>query len=223
MGGGSPWGSLRRDDLSPSPPGVPSMQPCSLSLPPVSTSPKQRDGCVSQGRVLEAGIEGEQGDTPSAGRLLGKGVSSRGMTPRVISVAQVPDSTGQLQAGSGLPAATLAGPKGRRQASQKTRRRSDQTSAALAMAQRECRGAPGGCARSRAGAPQWRLSTAVRLCVETQRSTIPACSHLRPHSPPRSPRVPPLKGSQTPALLHQVRMLSSRIVLLWDPEPSFQP
>lgn len=165
----------------------------------------------------------EQGDTPSAGRLLGKGVSSRGMTPRVISVAQIPDSTGQLQAGSGLPAATLAGPKGRRQASQKTRRRSDQTSAALAMAQRECRGAPGGCARSRAGAPQWRLSTAVRLCVETQRSTIPACSHLRPHSPPRSPRVPPLKGSHTPALLHQVRMLSSHIVLLSDPEPSFQP
>lgn len=199
-----------------------------LPVPPPSEYQSQASGWMcfpgqSAGGRHRGREQGDTPDTPSAGRLLGKGVSSRGTTPRVISVAQVSDSTGQLQAGSGLPAATLAGPKGRRQASQKTRRRSDQTSAVLAMAQRECRGAPGGCARSRAGAPQWQLRTAVRLCVETQRSTIPACSHLRPHSPPRSPRVPPLKGSQTPALLHQVRMLSSRIVLLSDPEPSFQP
>lgn len=70
--------------------------------------------------------------------------------------------SGQLQAGSDLPAATLAGPKGRRQANQKTRTRSDQTSVALAMAKRGYRGAPGGCSESWVGAPQWRLRLVVR-------------------------------------------------------------
>lgn len=188
-----------------------------LPIPPlVSTSLKHRDGYISQGRVMEAGIEGKQGDTP---KCLGDFWAEEQNAPSHLGGL----GSGQYWIAPGRLLLTYLLPPspGPRAGDRRTRRRGRGPTRRWWPWPWRSADSEGRRADAQGAGLELRSGVSVWLCVETQqRSPVPACSHLRPHSPPRE-SLPSRDHRDHPCFTRCACSLPPSIVLLVGPTAIF--